>query len=124
VAALASSSSGHGRLQNNTAHGGVRTAQTPSPSRDAKKTPREENPSEEDSCAPGGKKTQPKKTTSSNRPNHYTFRTAMTIHKESHYFLRDGTFVEHVDVAAFQFEPQFLRDEVFHETLVGEGVVA
>ncbi len=38
----------------------------------------EEDPAEEDRCAPGGKKTQPKKTAFSNRPNYRTFRTAMT----------------------------------------------
>jgi len=38
----------------------------------------EEDPAEEDRCAPGGKKTQPKKTTFSNRLNYRTFRMAMT----------------------------------------------
>ena len=38
----------------------------------------EEDPAEEDRCAPGGKKNQPKKTAFSNRPNYRTFRTAMT----------------------------------------------
>ena len=39
----------------------------------------EENPAEEDRCAPGGKKTQPKKTTFSNRLIYPTFRTALTV---------------------------------------------
>jgi hypothetical protein len=36
----------------------------------------EEDPAEEDRCAPGGKKTQPKKTTFSNRLNYRTFMCA------------------------------------------------
>ena len=77
VAALASSGSDHGRLQNAAAHGGACTARTPATSC-ANKTQREENQPEEDRCAPGGKKTQPKKTAFSNRLNYHTFRTAMT----------------------------------------------
>lgn len=38
---------------------------------------REEDPVEEDKCAPGGKKTKRKKTTYSNRRNLCTFRTAL-----------------------------------------------
>ena len=38
----------------------------------------EEDPTEEDRCAPGGKKTQPKKTTFSNRLNYRTFRPPLT----------------------------------------------
>ena len=38
----------------------------------------EEDPVEEDRCAPGGKKTQAKKAAFSNRPIHRSFRTAMT----------------------------------------------
>jgi hypothetical protein len=46
---------------------------------------REEDPVEEDECAPGGKKTKRKKTTFSNRLIHCTFRTAPTKAVESAY---------------------------------------
>ena len=48
----------------------------------------EEDPAEEDRCAPGGKKTQPKKTTFSNRPNYRTFRMAMTVPRSANRHLR------------------------------------
>ena len=92
MAALASSGSSHGRLQNAAAHGGARTARTPATSCE-KKTQREENPPEEDRCAPGGKKTQPKKTAFSNRLNYHTFRTAMTYSKVQKELRQVGKFL-------------------------------
>ena len=75
VAALASSGSGHGQLQKS-----HRPSWRP-PRRDPRNLQWEEDPQtgEEDKCAPGGKKTHPKKTTFSNRPNHYTFRTTLAL---------------------------------------------